>query len=103
MNWYKKENYSFDENGKSPFEVFENIESRGKVIPCNDVDTLLKALDGKRRINLNIKMWVGGIIDGCTFEWELKEEFDYFPDWVWKSIQNQKWKRVDDNKKIQSI
>lgn len=45
-------------------------------------------------------MWVGGIIDGCTFEWELKEEFDYFPEWVWKSLQNQRWKRIDDNKKI---
>jgi len=34
-------------------------------------------------------MWSQGISDGITALWELQEEYNWLPEWVWEAVVGQ--------------
>jgi len=79
-----------DVNGFSPIESFVSFDCTGKYLPCNDIKTLNKAINGKRNINLQIKIWAEGMADCVLLKSELREKcIKGLPDWVEDAILNQ--------------
>lgn len=78
-----------DPNGYSPLECFTVLDCTNETLPCTDPETLDKAIHGKRNINLQIKMWVEGVLEGTTFVFEVKEWTELYPEWVFKSFLRQ--------------
>lgn len=81
-----------DPNGYSPIQCFVLIDSHGErngPYPCTDTETLEIALNGKKGVNLQIAMWIEGVIEGTIFVEEVREWTREYPDWVFKGFINQ--------------
>lgn len=80
-----------DKNGKSAKEVFYNIDSRGKNIPCFEPELLNQLLLCKGSINFNIKLWADGVWRGLFFPLDIEEIITEYscPDWVRDAIKKQ--------------
>lgn len=86
-----------DEVGYTPIQCYVLTDSHGDrdgPHPCIDYDTLDRVMRGKENINLQIKMWVEGVIEGTSFPTEIKEWTKDYPEWVFKSFLNQLHKEV---------
>lgn len=81
-----------DEIGYTPIQCYVLMDSHGDrsgPYPCVDYDTLDKIMRGKENVNLQIKMWVEGCLEGTSFVFEIKEYTKEYPEWVLKSFINQ--------------
>ena len=76
-------------SGVDAVKAFNAIDSLGINPPCCEPDLLADAWNGKAALNLQIKMWAQGINDGVTALWELQEEYDWLPEWVWEAVVGQ--------------
>lgn len=82
-----------DPTGYTPIECYVLLDSHGEIdrtsLPCTDYDTLDRVLRGKGNVNLQIKMWIDGVMEGTFFKFEIKEWTKDYPEWVYKSFENQ--------------
>jgi hypothetical protein len=79
-----------DPNGYTPIECYILLDSVGKgPFPCTDYDTLDRVMKGKENVNLQIKMWIEGILDRTLFVCEVQEYTKDYPEWVFRSFENQ--------------
>src|SRR4051812_48402879 len=53
-----------DPTGYSPLECFVYHDSRGRLLPCREPEVLTCVFEGKQHVNLQIKMWCEGVIEG---------------------------------------
>lgn len=84
-----------DPNGYTPLECFVHFDSHGQWLPCTDAEELHLILHGKEMVNLQIKMWVDGILEGSFYLFEIEEhcQTENYPDWVVTSVIRQIVKR----------
>ncbi len=78
-----------DPDGYTPIQCFVLIDSHGErngPYPCTDHNTLNRVLNGKKGVNLQIAMWVEGVMDGTTFPKEVKDWTKDYPEWVFESF-----------------
>lgn len=81
-----------DPNGYSPIQCYVLVDSHGERSgphPCTNYDTLNRVLNGKKGVNLQITMWIEGVMDGTTFVEEIKEWTKEYPKWVFESFIRQ--------------
>lgn len=79
-------------DGYTPIQCYVLMDSHGDrsgPYPCKDYDTLDRVIRGKENVNLQIKMWVEGVLEGTTFIEEIKDCTKEYPEWVFKSFINQ--------------
>lgn len=75
--------------GVTAVKAFNAVDSMGINPPCCEPELLAQAWNGKAALNLQIKMWAGGILDGISALFELQSDYEWLPDWVWESILGQ--------------
>lgn len=97
VRWFKQSDYKYGEeravfgkNGLGARAVFRRFDSTGKLAPTRQPNILDAALRGKKMLNMQIKMWAEGWQDVSLFE--LMEEYDWLPSWVWDSFRKQRFK-----------
>ena len=91
-----------DPQGYSVLESFYIMETFGvnpKNIPCVRPRPLFYASWGKIQLNWQIEQWAEGYGEWCLFEWELRESYPWFPEWVFNAVLKQgkpiKWINMD--------
>lgn len=70
-------------------KAFSKFDSEGKIIGSTHPKMVQWALEGKKLLNFHIKMWAEGLSEVPMFE--LKEDYYYMPDWVWKAVIRQSY------------
>lgn len=89
-------NFESSEKGKTAKECFYYLDSQGKKFPCSEYQLLIEILTCKAAVNLQIKIWAESRAEGTLPLFEIQEYMEYFqcPDWVSKSIENQRIKII---------
>lgn len=93
--------------GESAKTCFFQLDSNGKSVPCLEPVLLVEILRCKSSINLNIKIWAQSRAEYTLSKGEIQEYMKEInaPDWVFKAIENQKQRILDNwisDKKYQS-
>lgn len=84
-----------DPDGEPACEAFTHYESGRKRLPCREPKLLHEACQGKQIIGFRIGQWQEGIEDGLFCICEFKKDYEWFPEWVWKSVSGQAKTRAD--------
>jgi len=94
---YPHELPPYAEDGLPAIKCFFNLEN-GVVLPTNNISEVKRALDGKKSLNLQIKMWaetVGRELSTIELR-EMIEELN-MPQWVFNATMNQAVKLIKED------
>jgi len=93
------------ENGSTAKEAFFVISSTGKSVPVhsNEIEQIKAVLAAKASINLHIKIWSEMINAHVLNIDELKQDFPWFEDWIWKAIKENAKKLATSSKRFDSL
>lgn len=80
----------YDRDGASAKYAFYLYESNGEIVKTFDEKLLLSLHKAKASINLHIKMWSDGRIDGTLPKVEFEEYCNsiFMPKWVLKAVES---------------
>jgi len=77
------------EEGKYSFVCFEN----GLMIPTKELNLVRRVIEGKKSVNLQIKLWSEDI-GFLLMPKELKDYCQGMPEWVFRGVMEQSQKRI---------
>jgi hypothetical protein len=87
----------FSSHGMEYDVAFAEMENGVEIhnITCKTPSLLQEALWGKACLNLQIKLWVQGVLfNGLIVLDELKKIYSWLPSWVWRSVEGQFFLRM---------
>lgn len=93
----------FKRGNLNTLKSFVMFDGAGKITEPKHPRLLKEAIDGKSKLNFQIKLWADGLFDnlelcnnkanGLVFAniefYDIKNEYSWLPDWVWTSLWNQ--------------
>lgn len=82
----------YNVSGKNAKICFYQLDSEGKCKPCAEPELLVEILTCKASVNLHIKLWAQSRAEYTLSKIELQQIMESIqaPEWVFKSIENQK-------------
>ena len=85
----------YDINGKNAKDCFYIIDTHGKYEPTAEPELLLKILTTKAAINLHIKLWAEGRLDGTFLKGDVDDLTNKyaFPEWIITAV-NRQWVKL---------
>lgn len=83
---------TYDINGETAKYSFLCLEN-GIKLPTKEWELLKRIQEGKKSVNLQMKLWAEDVGD-ILFPNELKEYCNDYPDWVFKGTMNQAEKKI---------
>lgn len=84
---------TFEQGKQNTIVCFIRSENGEANLKPMEPELLSMAILGKRLLNWQIKEWVAGVAEWTIFIDDLKEEFNYLPDWVWVAVHNAAWRK----------
>jgi hypothetical protein len=82
---------SFSKGTSGTIRCFNEIESSGRWEQQPKHPRLLRsAINGKKKLNFQIKQWAEGFEDVPLIE--LMESYPWLPEWVWEAVRQQHYR-----------
>lgn len=76
------------------YKAFAETENGRKHITTRHPRVVRAAVEGKRKLNWQIKQWAEGARDGTVPLFELQEAYPQLPTWVWQAVERQAQRKI---------